>query len=238
MFDDRPQLGRDREGGRAVRDDDDGQIDGDGSAPFISPFAQSAGDQPWLRSGLPPWHMWGTIATVRIPITGLDLLIGQQQLSKVAYKRPDTWQWLFYARLASAPTPAIPGNQITVVVDFNVIAGLGRGSVNLTPFERFRWNWVAPAGPPTDSGGAIIWSTTAIQPERAPGDTPDHSIFQIVAEDIQATTTVNVVSQEAPLGDVIVEIGAFFAPRSHIRPDWLINGPNELRFPGGEVGAR
>src|ERR1043166_2858743 len=128
-----------------MRDDDDGQVDGDYIPPgqLGSPFAASFGQHPWLRSGLPPWHMWGTIeqvttiATVSaLPATGGT---SSQQLSKVAYKRPDTWQWLFFARLVSAPNGGGGGAPAEASVDFDVTIGVGRASVTLPVFERFAW---------------------------------------------------------------------------------------------------
>lgn len=215
-----------------------GQYDGDG--PVASPFAGRFGEQPWLRGNVSPWHMWGTIETLTIPITGGDTTITTQQLSRVNYRRPETWHWLFFARLVQGPTPVGEGQATVAAVFFDLTVGLGRASVTLPGFEAFRFAWTAPSPPPPPTEPK--WSTTAVRPERGfpPGDEPDYTIFQMVAEDIQCSCRVGVGSQEFPQAvPVIIEVGAFFAPKNHIRPDWLqLDVPVEAQFPGAELQGR
>ena len=58
-------------------------------------------------SGLAPWHLWGNsqsltftqVASVNNPPT-------TQQLVKIAYRRPETWTFLFYLQITNA-TPCV-----------------------------------------------------------------------------------------------------------------------------------
>jgi hypothetical protein len=216
-----------------------GQFDGD--APRGSnPFATQFGQQPWMRGSVTPWHMWGTVETLTIPIEGALTTFRTQQLSRVNYRRPETWHWLFFARLLQGPTLAGEGNNAGASVFFDVTVGLGRASVTLPGFEAFAFRWTSPSPPPPPDEPK--WSTTALRPERGfpPGDEPDYTIFQMVAEDIQCSCRVGVGADIFPQAvPVIIEVGAFFAPKNHIRPDWLlIDQPMESQFPGSEIAGK
>jgi hypothetical protein len=108
--------------------------------------------------------------------------------------------------------------------------------VRLPSFERFVFRWDAPAPFPEET----IWSTRAQQPDRLGGRVdPTHEVEQIVAEDIQCAARISISTSNAPLDDLVMEIGAFFAPKNHIRPDWLqLDVPVEAQFPGAELQGR
>lgn len=244
------------------RDDDEGQVDGDASASAWyggAGFAQANGMQPWLRNiGEPPWHLWGNQQriTTKVETVGEIRFGVTNQLVKLAYKRPETWHWLFSARLISGPE-----NTATffsrVFVHWELATGLGRSSVLMKQgsetgdygqpaFDTFSFQW----GPtlPRFPRGAHIWATTASAPSKIfAGDGPftlaTDGVDQIVAQDLQLNATVvalTVADNVAAVGQpVVVEVSAFFAPKTHIRPEWLHpTAPIEQIFPGDEIGGR
>ena len=95
--------------------------------------------------------------------------------------------------------------------------------------------------------GAQIWSTEALSPSKSfQGDGPiayGEGINQIVAEDLQLQVQVvglTIPANVAAAGqNAVVEVSALFAPKTHVRPDWLqLDVPIETQFPGSEVGGR
>jgi hypothetical protein len=102
----------------------------------------------------------------------------------------------------------------------------------------FLFQYTSPAGPGTQTEPK--WSTVGYRPNRTPIDTEDFSIQQVVAEDIQCAARIAVGADEFPLAvPVVVEVGAFFAPKNHIRPDWLqLEVPVEAQFTGAELAGR
>jgi hypothetical protein len=217
-------------------DDDYGQVDGEGSPFAPSPFARGMRGAPWLQ---PPWHMWGTTEQIAVPLNGPLLVIDAQragkQLAKINYGRPDTWDFLFWGRIISAPDATLISSIATRLV-FTVTVGVGRASVPLAGFETFQWEW--PGSPPLN---VPRWSTIGNRPPRSdsPVDTAVHEIRDLVAQDIQVSAEVIVTTGIGPASPVVVEAGAFFAPKVHVRPDWLmIDAQPEAQFPGNEVGGR
>jgi len=197
--------------------------------------------------GLAPWHMWGTQVRTRVPIVtgGFAAPAVSEQLARINYKRPETWAFLFSAEIVNTdqnPTTA-PFN---FTVNFNIATGLGRAvflSEDRTPivssvasheaFAQFRFDF-AP-------GDAVIgrkkWTTvgrtpvlddTAATPER------DRCEF-IVGQDIQAFAVANGTGTGAPPNFVDLQLGAFFAPLSHVRPDWFADDAEP--FAGGQLGG-
>ena len=230
-----------------MRDDDDGQVDGD-VQPLPSPFATRMRAQPWLRPGLPPWHMWGNsqvLTTRQTAGGGVASTPDTQQLVRVAYKRPETWHWAFQSRLIAMPTPGLPGTFATLEVHFDLIMGIGRSSATFPDFEVHTWSFQNPAVPPTAAGapGNILRSTTArglrgYAVNSAGTITETESLIsEIVGDDIQVqarlilTTSGNGFTGSA-------EVSAFFAPKNHVRPDWFRDGPEELQYGGSEVEGR
>jgi hypothetical protein len=224
-------------------DDDDGQIDGD----YASPFAQSPSDQPWLRAGTPPWHMWGNSQNLTLTLASGFFSDQQQgQLIKVAYGRPETWRWLFSARLRSVvPTPAV-GTDLVVQLAWELTVGIGRSFQQHPAFDV--WNYLIPGGGPQSAG--ILWATQAIQPSslgrfNSAGvidpTPPPNIISELCAQDIQLNVRAALLLSGAAVGYPYVatlEVGAQFAPINHIRPDWFLDGPAEQRFPGAEVAGK
>jgi hypothetical protein len=240
------------------RDDDDAQVDGDDQR-GPSPFATSMRAQPWMRGGLPPWHMWGNTQQVTVPIetTGFARQGVTNQLVRIAYKRPESWHWLMSAKMISGPDNT-PGFFSRILVHWELTVGLGRSAIQMQfelnsltqtfaipAFEdfEFRWGPVFPAFPRS----AHIWSTQARAPSRFfDAETPQPAgdpVQQIVAQDLQLQVQIvglTVPANVAAVGqNVVVEVAAMFAPKTHIRPDWLqLDVPPEAQFSGEEVQGR
>jgi hypothetical protein len=130
---------------------------------------------------------------------------------------------------------------------FNVYFGVGRSVVDTSKpavggpggynaFCRMRWD--IPIGTvPGQQNWNIKYAT------RVPGPPLDDSaptslvdIEHIVAENISCTANL-VMSQGDPGVDVTAELGAFFAPNVHVRPDWLRRESGKA-FLGSELGGK
>lgn len=214
-------------------EDPDGQVDGD-AMPAASPFS---GSMAWeANQGIPPWHMWGSLETVTIPIEGAAQVRQSKQLSRVSYKRPETWHWLFSYRIVSAEDPPLLSYGWSV--RFNVTIGVGRASVTLPSFWVFSNLIAAPATVPV---GQVLWSTVGIRPAAGPAPAVAGEVAELVAQDIQVSADVALTSAVFPLQPLVLELGSFWAPKNHIRPDWFNNFdgtvPQQV-FGGGETGGR
>lgn len=210
----------------------------------MTPFATSMRAAPWLHETNPPWHMWGNSVQVEVVSESFGVArVATTQLTKVSYKRPETWHWLFAARLVSGPTPLSP-QEAGVRVHFDVILGVGRSVVQILDFETFQWQWSDPGGgvSPLPPLSTVLYSTAAVGPNRAfnNASTPTpvaNTIDQIVAQDIQVQCRLEGISNYP--NTIVVEVSAFWSPKTHIRPDWLrLDAPDELQFPGAEVEGR
>lgn len=225
--------------------DDFGQVDGDESASVQ--FQGTGGGQPWLREGIPPWHMWGnSILLDPVPLGNEDLDVPETtgQLIKISYKRPETWHWILSARIVRAPgRPLIPVSSVVVTVIFDLIVGVGRSNIQMRNFETFQWAWVGEQEVPTEH---VMWSSSGLTPALAytplPDPEPDlttrRTVDQLSAQDIQVSCRVSMLSEDG-IGDPgAIEVSAVFAPKTHVRPDWFVDGPPELMFPGAETQGK
>lgn len=242
-----------------MRDDDDGhgQVDGDAS-PWAH-FSRGMRGQPWMHGSEPPWHLWGNTQRIEFPIetTGAFRQGVTNQLIRVAYKRPETWHWIFQARLISGPNNTV-GFFSRIFVHWELTVGIGRSMQRMhfenatTPganfpiraFEEYTYRWADPDPFPA---GATIWSTQTTAPSRdfdAAGPFPaGPAVTEIVAQDIQLQVQVvglTAVGNVAAVGqNAIIEVSAQFAPKTHVRPDWLqLEVEPEAQFTGQELGGR
>lgn len=228
-----------------MRDDDDAQVDGESP-----PFATTLHGSPW-NAALPPWHMWGNSQRVRITTQGFGAgRVVTHQLLKVAYKRPETWHWLFHTVLFEGPTPGTP-QEAGFRVDFDVTLGHGRSVVKLPSFETFSRHWADI--PPTPASrtpplNQPIWSTSAFAPQRrATVFTPYppefdrlNQVDQLVAQDIQVEVRIDCgfgAGTNFP-ATFELEVSAFLAPKTHVRPDWFQDGEPQRVFAGEEIAGR
>jgi hypothetical protein len=196
----------------------------------------------------PPWHLWGTEASINIPNVSDGTIFQQsQQLARVSYARPETWSFLFVAQLLKVPTPSA-GN-IVVIVEYELNVGVGR-AVGTIPasdngqnvgFCRFVWVFAAAPVYPTQ----VKWTTKVRTPVLDEGAAvpQQESIDGIPAQDIQCNCKATVAAAAAPIGDTDTQliVKAFFAPKTHVRPEWLgtaagtrTPGSGIPRFNGGE----
>jgi hypothetical protein len=176
--------------------------------------------------GLAPWHMWGTHGSVTVlhPSSSATQFSTSQQLARINYKRPETWHFLFAAKLLQAPDGA-PGN-VDVIVDFDLAVGLGRTAVQLQGrpgepgFCRLVFHY---AGPASAQIGVTKW-TTQTQTEVSniiPATPVVLPLVEFVAQDIQCSVRVFTQSAAAVDAPTLVECHSYFAPKNHIRPDWF-----------------
>lgn len=216
---------------------------------------------PAPRAVSPPWHLWGTSVLHEQAATILpapNVLIGTQQMVNVRYGRPETWHWFFAAEIIQAA--AVPGAGDTAGVSVRFVVNLGLGRANFAverrasagvdgigAFEQFGWLWGVPlSGSQSAPVNQQIYSTQAVGPNRnqstaglaAPIANP---ISQVVAETITVEARVTYNRSALAGADTLrLQIAAFFAPKTHIRPDWYLgeNHDETEQFPGGEVPGR
>lgn len=176
--------------------------------------------------GLPPWHMWGSTQQLRIDgNVGLPFVPADApslQIANVAYGRPDTWEFIISAQLTSVVAPA---NVSPIRVVFDLIVGLGRTTVNILQFATFEWSVAQQT--------SLLGITRMTSQVELPGENSTR-VSPNLCDHLAAQTIVcNARSfQEGgnPGTIFLVQCGAFFAPRTHIRPEW-----HQERFPGDET---
>lgn len=183
-----------------------------------------------MKSGLPPWHMWGNSITEELVTTSLlPFPKDTQQILRVSYGRPETWRLFFAAQIVDGDTAVTGGD---LIVDFTITIGVGRTSFELRNAPRFQFNW--PNAVPI---GTQIYSTTIDGPIKD-GAFPDRPnvIETLVAQDIQARADFLFVGNNPAGGDrVKVQTTAMFVPNVHIRPEWFTRVGE---FPGNEQAGR
>jgi hypothetical protein len=191
--------------------------------------------QPKHGAGIPPWHLWGntqTMSAINAPATAAAVAT-TSQLVRIGYKRPETWHWMFAAKLLSGPDMGA-GNHAAVVVYFDLTVGIGRSMIRLPGFEQFVFRWDGISAFPQDQQA---YSTASLGPNRVlvtPGppsasEINANPIDEIVAQDIQLGCRLFFDITGGGSTPVVVEVQAQFAPKTHIRPEWHMH-----LFPGAE----
>lgn len=169
-------------------------------------------------SNLDPWHMWGNTQTFEVPQgwVGGPPTIVSGQLVKVAYARPETWSFFFAARLVETVNVSDSGS---ASIRFNVTQGVGRSHITIENFETYIFSWVGGLFP----AGETKYSTSVVAPDR--DDTATTSIpvdiAELVAQDIQISVSLYTGGFDLPNNILKVEVSAFIAPKTHIRPEWF-----------------
>lgn len=203
---------------------------------------------PWSKafvgSQVPPWHLWGGSETVTLNINPAsppdEFPEHTVQLARVSYKRPDSFNLLLVAKMLQGPNTG-PGDGFAVNVVFDLIVGLGRANVILPRFQTLSWVWNTSAVAPLDrplfaTTGRAVQSLTTVGSVNTFNRETDAQ--QIVAQDIQCSARVqgggNITAT------VVLEVSCFFAPVTHLRPDWYQDdgAPAHAVFAGGEVGGK
>lgn len=235
-----------------MNDDDDrydesfGQVDGDQDPSGGVNFTPAGAGQPWLRAGTPPWQLWGNTQPVSVPpdlFTNPNLHEQQITLLRISYKRPETWRFLFSARMLSGP--GSDNHQSNVSVWFELLTGIGRSAIRI-PFwvslPQFSWNNLA--GPST---AIVQWTTHATESglqfsfdSQDPQVTWQTQILSdlIVGQDLTVVAHCSFTTNLETTTPAVVEVSGQLAPNVHTRPDWYRNAPDELVFPGAEVEGR
>lgn len=200
----------------------------------------------------PPWQLWGNTMVLTVqgstfvaPNTG-DV---NQTLCRVSYGRPETWRFLFAAKLLSAPAMPV-GKQANVGVWFDVLVGIGRAAVKIPFFMQLpSWTWASGASAPIN---LTNWATHTTQQstqafvslEYGSGSDTLFGNVQVPTDllpgqDITVTANSTFNTDLALPQVATVEVSCLLSPNNHVRPDWMLmdKSPAE-QFPGGEVGGR
>jgi len=192
-----------------------------------------------------PWLMWGSDQqiTVRTPSSMIgppqtETFVQTPQIARIDYGRPETWSFFFAAALVGmtpTPTPGFLGS-FFLDVYFDVSIGAGRSSIFLREFEHFSWE--ISNSDPAEMNAIIkrgpVWSQQVVPPAKkqdVPALPSTGIVDSIAAQSINVTARVRGFNENftaVNTGSFI--ISAFFAPRSHVRPEWFKEG----RFSGGE----
>jgi hypothetical protein len=182
------------------------------------------------KHSVEPWHMWGSSQVVVVPDVSDGTVFQQSaQLARIDYHRPETWHFLLGAELVQCPTPVVPN--LLVIVQFQLVAGVGRSQLTIpattngfnTGFARFVWKFAATPIIPAQ----VKWTTrvrTPILDEGPVTPEPGEECDAFPAQSIQCNAqVVSVTSGGVVEADkrTIVNLHAYFAPKTHIRPDWF-----------------
>jgi len=189
--------------------------------------------------------MWGS--DQQITVQTLSSMIGPPQtevtvqtpqLVRIDYGRPEAWSFMFAAALVGmtpTPTPGFLGS-FFVDVFFDVSIGVGRSSIFLREFEHFRWE--ISNSDPADMNAMIkrgpTWSQQVVPPARTQDDPPiprTGVVDSIASQSINVTARVRGFNENfTAVNSASLIVSAFFAPRTHVRPEWFRDG----NFSGGE----
>lgn len=187
--------------------------------------------------------MWGTSAHLNADGTATQQSI-TRQLGRINYKRPDTWSFLIGARLTGGAVNASPGNLLVIIL-VDLIVGLGRSNLDTHQnpaqaiqqrfaFARFQFN--VPVGTAPGQQLNNVKYTTEVLAPPLEDDFPAvrQTIDTIPAQDIQVVASLDKIAA-AGGQDVNARVDAYFAPRTHLRPDWFTVSAGQ--FLGDETGG-
>jgi hypothetical protein len=178
----------------------------------------------------PPWLMWGKDQTMQMirPAGAGTYQQDTGQLARINYGRPETWRFLLGFDI---PDVDLVGGPLVVQVAFNLTIGVGRGSTRLRNFGFFQF---ANPLPPIQ----IQYATKVFTPRQVFSDANTVSeCDEFVAQDIQCDATV-VASGITAGTQLTINVFSYFAPNSHIRPEWFHKPPPTMmpteQFRGAE----
>lgn len=191
---------------------------------------------PSGMTGPAPWKMWGSSVQLETAST-----VTSEQIVSIDYRRPETWRFLLYCRLLDGQ---IGGAGQDFQVDFFVNMGVGRSMFQTAigavfPQGQFAtFGFTVPAGQrPGNQPNNNKWTTVVRTPPTSDGAVGGPFFERcetIVAQTIQCTARF---TNAGVAGVARAEVGAFFVPNVHIRPDWFMQAPNHLKFKGGETNG-
>lgn len=196
----------------------------------------------------PPWHMWGTSERIFAPAVPAGTpnfeSVNTGQLARINYKRPETWSFFFAGRILENAV-SLGGDQLVEII-FDLNLGVGRSVFQTKQtrpqnplfagnhgFCRLLWN-IPPAG--TGVGREAKYTTQVASPLLNDNLTTALNVIDwFPAQDINCQCQL-IHTKSDPDQTVLVEATAYFAPRTHLRPDWWRDLRDEgAIFRGGEV---
>lgn len=206
----------------------------------LTPEECEEDDDLTQRSGITPWHMWGNTQVFDVPRSSggasSPLNPTPGQLTRLSYLRPESWHWVFSAKLLAGPDTTGVGEHVNFSILWDLTIGIGRSVILLPAFDTYFFNWNDGAGFPQDQ---LIWSTQTNGPARSfrtgggEVSTLPTICSEFVAQDIQLNVRFFLQELSIPSTPVKVELSAQFAPKTHVRPEWFKGGS----FPGAEDGG-
>lgn len=188
--------------------------------------------------GVTPWHMWGSQADGQISLTGVDVRQSGNQLAKIGYKRPDTWSFFFVLNLLTFNVPG-GGGAVQLFANFDVTLGVGRSSTTIRNFAVLKIGRTFPFAPALMP--AQLWTTVSGNFEDIDGTIArvPTSALDFPSQDIQCEARM--LATGSTTLDLTYSVAAYFAPKTHVRPEWLgtasgtrQEGNGIPRFNGGE----
>jgi len=175
---------------------------------------------------MPPWHMWGSVANQSLRS---GQIIHNQQLARIAYKRPESWRFMFYARILRSFLTTPPAS---VLVTFEVSQGTGRGNISIPNFENYIFQ-ITLGGEQGASNPKFSTQVLGAARSDLVATDPRSVVDVIVAQDIQVGFSCLLSSGLPPTDEVQLEAGCSLAPWHHARPEWLVH-----EFGGEELHGR
>jgi hypothetical protein len=182
-------------------------------------------------SGSVPWRMWGETQNVEVASSGGLVTREEKQILRINYARPESWCFVLGAEMLETTGQSAVGTFVTV--SYKISLGVGRSVITIPDWHVFTWDYNAATI--STLNGTVLWTNSVVNRIRAEGNGTDPPQFDdeqwldtIVAQDIQLAAIVAVDSAGEPTR-AKVAVHAYFAPKTHIRPEWFIR-----EFPGNE----
>lgn len=154
--------------------------------------------------------MWGSTQLLNCTSTGATASLGAStQIAFVDYKRPETWNFL----LAVGVENVIAGPAVITRVEFALTTGVGRTQITIPRFGLFQ---IAVAD--LVAGNQFAITSTELPAERA-GRVSPNLVEHVVGQ--QLSLNARCFFEGGATGpQVQLSVSGYFAPQTHIRPDW------------------
>ncbi len=151
-------------------------------------------------------------------------MVEAPQLASINYGRPETWSFFLSAQLIGVEG-VLPGNAMRVEISLGI--GAGRSTSELEQFQFFDWTALQLIVP-----SRSLMCTSVEAPAENLNRTGPNVIEWLPAQQIQCLARGYFQgSVPSNTSTVKVAVAAYFAPRTHIRPEWYRTPPI---FNGGE----
>jgi len=184
--------------------------------------------------GRAPWILWGQ--TTSMPVLGGAPGViprSTQQLTQIRYGRPESWRFFLQAKVVQVNGSA--GNAL-FFLNWNLTFGLGRGTTSLKQFCQMSWTPVEFV-----TGSTAIRAVTSVElPQENAGRLSDNVIDTLTFETLQVDVDGSFDAANTVAAGSMIELTSFWAPVTHIRPEWYLAPTSEgasdagSPFPGDE----